>query len=65
MSMINAVIVDLDNVLYIEKDYFYAAFDKIATTSLNAAIYLKKKSTKNWSPTFKKRQVCIHGCLMI
>ena len=31
MSKINAVIFDLDNVLYIEKDYFYAAFDKIAT----------------------------------
>jgi putative hydrolase of the HAD superfamily len=30
MSKINAVIFDLDNVLYDEKDYFYAAFEKIA-----------------------------------
>ncbi len=30
MSKINAVIFDLDNVLYDEKDYLYAAFEKIA-----------------------------------
>jgi putative hydrolase of the HAD superfamily len=30
MAKINAVIFDLDNVLYDEKDYFYAAFNKIA-----------------------------------
>jgi putative hydrolase of the HAD superfamily len=30
LAKINAVIFDLDNVLYDEKDYFYAAFNKIA-----------------------------------
>lgn len=30
MTKIRAVIFDLDNVLYDEKDYFYAAFKEIA-----------------------------------
>jgi beta-phosphoglucomutase-like phosphatase (HAD superfamily) len=65
MSKINAVIFDLDNVLYIEKDYFYAAFDKIATYLSERCNISQEKIYQKLVSTFKKRQVCIHGCLMI
>ena len=47
MSKINAVIFDLDNVLYDEKDYLYAAFNKIAA-------YLSERCSISQEKIFEK-----------
>ncbi len=47
MAKINAVIFDLDNVLYDEWEYFRAAFEKIA-------VFLSERCDRSWQDIFNK-----------
>jgi putative hydrolase of the HAD superfamily len=55
MSKISAVIFDLDNVLYDEKDYFYAAFDKVAAYLSNRCNIPEQKIYEKLVSDFQKK----------